>query len=267
METTVPTMEPRLSQHPISATFPELSDDEFKLLKDDIEAHGQKYPILIYDGQILDGSHRYKACLELGIEPKLEEFTGSDPVNCVVSLNLRRRHLNESQRGMIAAALANLDHGGDRRSAQIKGSRDPLNGGSCSIAEAAEKLDVGPATVKRAKFVQVHGTPEIVDAVRTGQMSVATAARQITTDSSAPSTRPIVPVAPRRRNSNPRVPLDQRVVNAIKFTNKGIESLAAFVKEPHTPSQAKAWRLLIRRLRRALEKVELRLGPRRKARS
>jgi ParB-like chromosome segregation protein Spo0J len=90
METTVPRIEPRLSQRPISATFPELSDDECKLLKDDIEAHGQKYPILVSDDQVLDGWHRYKACRELGIEPKLEDFTRPDPVSVVISLNLEK---------------------------------------------------------------------------------------------------------------------------------------------------------------------------------
>jgi ParB-like chromosome segregation protein Spo0J len=100
MAATDPTTTERpLSQHPISATFPELSDDECKLLKDAIEAHRQKYPILVTDDQILDGWHRYKACRGLGIEPKLEEFTRPDPVSVVISFSLEKiEHRLASQR-------------------------------------------------------------------------------------------------------------------------------------------------------------------------
>ena len=39
-------------------------------------------------------------------------FVGDDPVAFVVSANLRRRHMDENQRAMVAAKLANLPHGG-----------------------------------------------------------------------------------------------------------------------------------------------------------
>ena len=79
----------------------------------------------------------------------------------VVSLNLKRRHLNESQRGMVGARIANLGKGGDRRSEDFKGSNDLFN----SQSDAAEMMNVSVPAVKRAAAVQRTGAPELVAAV------------------------------------------------------------------------------------------------------
>jgi hypothetical protein len=55
-----------------------------------------------------------------------------------------RRHLNESQRAMIAATLATMEHGGDR-SKNSKGEISPLN--IPSQKAAAELLNVSRNTV------------------------------------------------------------------------------------------------------------------------
>ena len=79
-----------------------------------------------------------------------------------LSRNLKRRHLTESQRAMVAARLANLDRG-----------KPVLNGpiGPLTQPEAAKRLNIGTRTVKRAKVVLDHGVPELVKAVedRRGQ--------------------------------------------------------------------------------------------------
>ncbi len=63
-------------RHALSKAFPNLSDEEFAALKDSIKRNGQRDKILIFEGQILDGWHRYRACLELGKEPIFGVFTG-----------------------------------------------------------------------------------------------------------------------------------------------------------------------------------------------
>ena len=171
MATIDPTTEPQLSQHPISAAFPAMVAGDFTALMNDIKTNGQRLPIVVSDDQVLDGWHRYRACQQLGIEPKLEEFTGTDPVSFVLSLNLRRRHLTESQRAMVAAELATLGTG---RPSTKKGSRDPI-----STKTAAEALQVGTASVKRAKAVLKHGSPALVADIKTGKVPVATAVKQL----------------------------------------------------------------------------------------
>ncbi len=71
---------------------------------------------MLHEGAILDGRNRYRASRVVGVDAPLTQFDGADPLAFVVSLNLRRRHLDESQRAMVAAKLATMKVGGDRRS-------------------------------------------------------------------------------------------------------------------------------------------------------
>ena len=47
-----------------------------------------------------------RACQAAGVEPVFADYQDDDPVGFVVSLNLHRRHLNESQRAVSAAKVA-----------------------------------------------------------------------------------------------------------------------------------------------------------------
>jgi ParB/RepB/Spo0J family partition protein len=76
----------------------ELSPEEFESLKQSIKANGLYVPIIVnQDGIILDGHHRYKACQELGIEPKTIVRESEDKLEeqlFVIECNLNRRQLN-----------------------------------------------------------------------------------------------------------------------------------------------------------------------------
>jgi N6-adenosine-specific RNA methylase IME4 len=151
--------------HPYAEIFPLLEGEEFAQLVADIKAHGLHEPIVTYQGAILDGRNRYRACLEAGVEPRFESYIGNDPIGFVISLNLKRRHLNESQRAMVAAKLATLKRGDNQHS--------PI--GETSQAEAAQLLNVGKRSVERAKEVREHGAPELQAAVERGAVSVSAA--------------------------------------------------------------------------------------------
>jgi N6-adenosine-specific RNA methylase IME4 len=153
--------------HPLANLFPLIEGADFDALVEDIGAHGLREPITLYQGQILDGRNRYRACEETSVEPKFEHYTGSDPLGFVVSLNLRRRQLNESQRAMVAARLATLK----------QGARTDLSPtGEMSQAQAADLLNVGKRSVERATEVRDHGTPSLLKAVDAGELSVTAAA-------------------------------------------------------------------------------------------
>jgi ParB-like chromosome segregation protein Spo0J len=94
--------------HPVCLAFPEMVEAEHRALVADIRDYGQRHPLIVDDnGVILDGRHRYRACKELGLEPSLKVFTGTEAekVALIVSENIHRRHLTTEQRAAIAAEL------------------------------------------------------------------------------------------------------------------------------------------------------------------
>ena len=126
--------------HPVANIFPLVEGAEFDEFVADIRQHGLHEPIIVYGDKILDGRNRYRACLAAGIEPTFTVYQGDDPVAYVISLNLRRRHLDESQRAMVAAKLATLKLGDNQHSEglPIGRSSELLNVGERSIARARE---------------------------------------------------------------------------------------------------------------------------------
>ena len=82
-----------------------LSDDELKELADDIKVNGLLHPIIVKDGVLIDGRNRREACRLAGVEPRLEELNGTDPVAYILATNINRRHLTKGQRAMAVAKL------------------------------------------------------------------------------------------------------------------------------------------------------------------
>lgn len=153
--------------HPLADIFPLLDGAELENLAKDISQHGLQEPVALYDGKILDGRNRYRACILVGVEPRFETYEGDNPRAYVISLNLKRRHLNELQRAMIAARLANMPtHRPTDKSANLQTSQ----------SSAAELLNVSPRLVASAAVVIEHAEPEIIKAVDNGFLAVSAAA-------------------------------------------------------------------------------------------
>jgi hypothetical protein len=86
------------------------------------------------------------------IPPKYVEFDGDAPLPFVVSRNLCRRHLSESQRAMVAAAIIELQRKENGRS-------------EVTISEAAKQLNVSERSVYHAAKVLHEGTEQDVEAL------------------------------------------------------------------------------------------------------
>ena len=148
--------------HPLADMLPLVQGAEFDRLVADIAEQGLLNPITLYQGRILEGRNRERACDAAGVEPRYVEFEGKDPAAFVFSQNLARRHLGPSQRAMVAAGMADLKWGqrSDRAEGQI------------CLSRASELLYVSERSVKSARVVLEHGIPEMQEAVRHGRLAV-----------------------------------------------------------------------------------------------
>jgi ParB-like chromosome segregation protein Spo0J len=152
--------------HELCELFPLMQQSELKDLAADIKQNGLREPILLLDGKILDGRNRFKACQLARVKPTFKPFRG-DGAQLVASLNLKRRHLNESQRATIAADLATLEHG----------QKKADGNGGMTAKEAARATNVSLGSVKRARVVKAKGSRRVKQAVKQGKLRVATAAQ------------------------------------------------------------------------------------------
>jgi ParB-like chromosome segregation protein Spo0J len=188
--------------HPVCNFFPEMQPDEYRSLVEDIAKNGQLNPIWTYKGQIIDGRHRYRACLQMGIAPRFQEWTGQGSLTAfVVSLNLHRRNLSTSQRAAIAVEVKQqlevetrekLKASG-KKGNLIAGNRRPKEAGPLpnlvkaqpedepardSTAEAAKLSDVSKASVITAVAIK-KADPELFEAVKAGTKTVNAAKQEI----------------------------------------------------------------------------------------
>ena len=162
--------------HPVAELFPEMDGESYVALKADIASHGLSEPIVLWKKQLIDGRHRLRACKELGVKPTAVSISDSDdPLVYVISHNLHRRHLTESQRAMVAAKIATLKPG------EIGNGRK-VGEQICSptTADAAKQLSVSRRSVISAKQVLEHGSKAVQQAVEKGTLKVSTAAELAT---------------------------------------------------------------------------------------
>lgn len=160
--------ENRYQFHPLAEIFPMMDKLEFSSLVSSMELGGYKeyFPILLFDGKILDGRNRYKASLEAQVEPSFIEFEGSyeDAQSYNMAANMHRRHFSKSQMAMIAAKA-------------IQVSRD-ADGKNLSVAKAALLHSVSQSYIKNAITI-LNEDSEIAEHVFNGSMQMKEAEYRI----------------------------------------------------------------------------------------
>ena len=100
------------------------------------------------------------------VEPRYVDYEGNDPISFVTDLNIDRRDLTNNQRAIVGAKLANLRHGGDRKSQEIKSPPGDLIKGKkeATRKEAAEKIRTSPRSIDRAKVILAADNAELLAA-------------------------------------------------------------------------------------------------------
>jgi hypothetical protein len=183
----------RLPFHEIAALFPLMEGEPFEQLKADIQAHGQREPIWTWQGKIIDGRNRYRACNELGILPLMRVWDGNGSlVQFVVSLNLHRRHLDKGQLAAVAVEMLPLLEAEAKERQRASGGKksglqavpqkvgEPPNGakrnGEAAV-QAAKIVGTNAQYVRDARKLKAE-SPENFEQVKAGKLKLGEAKRQ-----------------------------------------------------------------------------------------
>lgn len=168
-----------LVAHPASRLFPPMTDTEFTELCTDIAAHGLEDAIVLFDGQILEGNNRYRACLQTGVAPKFTVWDGDDPITYVISKNLHRRHLTPGQKAAIAveaeamykeAARQRQAHGQTAPGKTLRAHSPELEKGR-ALDQAAQAVGASRKSAQDAKAVKADSAA-IFDELKNGTISI-----------------------------------------------------------------------------------------------
>lgn len=134
--------------------IPPLTDDEKRLLEQNIVAEGCRDPLVAWGDVLIDGHHRYEICTRRGVpfEVVRRDFTDRSEVReWIIRNQLGRRNLTPEQRNYLIGKQyeeRKASHGGDRRSeTPPSGHNDHLKRTAQVIAEQNR---VGEKTVRRA---------------------------------------------------------------------------------------------------------------------
>lgn len=158
-----------LLQHALSAAFPRPSAAEFEALKDSISVIGVQVPITIFDGQVIDGWSRYSAATELGMDCPMVQLDDTDPKDFAKS-QAARRNLTPSQTAMVITEIYRWKPAHRPVNSALKADLSPTS------QQLSETFGVGVRSIERARAVQTHAIPEVVAAVKNGDVGLPKAA-------------------------------------------------------------------------------------------
>jgi site-specific DNA-methyltransferase (adenine-specific) len=184
--------------HPAAALLPRMTDEEYRDLVADMRAHGQRVPIVVHDGAILDGRNRWQACRDIGIQPATEQWqsNGQSPVIWVLSMNVKRRHLTPSQKALIAAdadaLITELTAAARERQRQAAERTNATRRGEETLPavrpeastrgdtrdQAAQLTGASGRMVTRAEVVKA-ADPALAERVRQGEVTLTAAEHEV----------------------------------------------------------------------------------------
>ncbi len=206
--------------HPYAADWPTLTGDELERITRSIKERGQRNPIIVRnsDKVLVDGRNRLAACEAIGVEPTVEylDLTEDETLDLIADLNGCRRHLNESQRALLAARYVEAK----RKVAEAdkllsKGKPEPaLSIDSAATVrktteDAAKKFNVGEASIYRAKAVEKK-SPELAADIKSGKETVNSATEKLATPKKKRKPKNGAPVDPNFDSGMPPVGSESR---------------------------------------------------------
>jgi len=159
----------KYNPHPAADILPLKTDDELEAFSEQLKVEGQLHPIITWNGQIVDGRNRFKACELAGIDPIFEEREFADDAavrDYVRKTHFNRRDLSPSQKAMFAL--------------RFHYEKKPVKILSGDERKMLSKLyGVSEGTLAYAHLVVTKGSKRLIKRVEKGEKSVKNVAESL----------------------------------------------------------------------------------------
>lgn len=164
-----------------------LTDSERAMLERSLLAEGCRDALVLWGDILIDGHNRYEICQKHGIEFKTIQNSSFETIEQVmlwmIDNQLSRRSVTDFQRGMLALRKQELLATGNRVRQATKSEALPADTtmspsitGKASRKDVAQIAGVSSHTIGQIERIQKTATPELIDAVRVGTISIGAAA-------------------------------------------------------------------------------------------
>jgi transcriptional regulator with XRE-family HTH domain len=162
-----------------------LTEIEYAALERSLLAEGCRDALVLWNDILIDGHNRYAICRQHGIEFRTVQnnsFSSIDDVKLwMIDNHLARRSVSDFQRGLLAIRKKQIV---STRMAQ-RATEAPPQGEDAAAddsppwntrEEVAKAARVSPNTISQIERIQKAATPQLVQAVRAGTISINAAA-------------------------------------------------------------------------------------------
>jgi len=183
----------------LKAYIDPLTADEHDALERSLLAEGCRDALVLWGNVLIDGHNRYGICIKHGLPFNTVQNTRFQSMEDVhlwmIEQHLGRRSVSDFQRGVLALrkrAILDARHAGEqeqlrRESAGEAALTDAGSGGDAdtppwdpapkvSRAELAREAKLSASQVTMIEKIHSHAAPEVIEAVKTGAISISAAA-------------------------------------------------------------------------------------------
>ena len=163
-----------------------LTANEYAALERSLLAEGCRDALVLWGEVLIDGHNRYEICTRHGIEFRTVQNTTFSSIDDVmlwmIDNHLARRSVSDYQRGVMALRKKDIV---TARAAQRAGEPEPAAPAAAAAPESppwntredvAKAARVSSNTISQIERIQKAATPQLVEAVRSGTISINAAA-------------------------------------------------------------------------------------------
>ena len=163
----------------LALAFPPLSPAQYSRLLASIIAHGLIHPIVVWRGQVIDGLHRLKACVEAGVEPRYEVLDDAeDPFEYLGDENVPLRNMDQNEKAQTAYLMSQYSAPGRPRTPEENSAylRNITQGEAAKLIGVSTRL---VSDVSRVLSEDGPAVPALREAVTQWRIRYSAASRHV----------------------------------------------------------------------------------------